>query len=100
MRQTTLISILIVSVMATGCLNRNKQETTDQQCLRLVKKAEELQTQLAKTREKIVADQVANLITAAKIDQEHKNFPQCVDKSTRAIKLLDENAQLSLDNPR
>lgn len=98
MRYILIITLLMLSLFMTGCAKKGKQESIDSQCQRLIEKARELHAQEAKSRDKVLAEQVANLITAAKIDQEHKDFAQCIDKSTRAIKLLDNDAQLSLGN--
>jgi hypothetical protein len=66
------------------------------QCTRLLRQAQDLYQQQAHKRDKRIADQVANLITGAKIAQEHREFMQCLDKSGRAVKLLDPDTQLSV----
>lgn len=93
--QTVLIMTSLVLLIA-GCVHRTKQETMDTQCPRLITQAQALYSKQAKTRDKVIADQAANLITGAKIDQEHREYIQCMDKASRAIKLLDPNAQLSV----
>jgi len=70
------------------------------QCTRLLKQAQGLYRQQASKRDKRIDDQAANLITGAKIAQEHREFMQCLDKSGRAVKLLDPDSHLTvqLDN--
>jgi hypothetical protein len=93
--QTVLITTFLV-LLISGCVHRTKQESMDMQCPRLITQAQALYSKQAKNRDKLIADQAANLITGAKIDREHREFIQCMDKASRAIKLLDPNAQLSV----
>lgn len=96
MQYQTLLATTLLSLCMAGCIHRTKQEPMDAQCPRLIQQAQDLYSKHAKTRDKVVTDQAANLITGAKIDREHREFIQCIDKSSRAIKLLDPNAQLSV----
>ena len=92
----TLIVTALLSLSLAGCAHKPKYESMNVQCPRLIRQAQDLYSKNAKSRDKVIANQVANLITAAKIDQEHQEFTQCMDKSSRAIKLMDPDAQISV----
>lgn len=96
MRYLTLLATALLTLCTTGCMHRPNTEPTDVQCPRLIKQAQNLYASKAKSLDKVIADQAANLITASKIDQEHQEFIQCMDKSSRAIKLIDPSAQISV----
>jgi hypothetical protein len=96
MRSHTFIATMFLSLCMVACMRQTKNEPMDVQCPRLIKQAEEVYANQAKSRDKAIADQAANLITAAKIDREHQEYIQCMDKSSRAIKLIDPTAILSV----
>lgn len=96
MRFLTLIAITMLSLLMAGCVHRTKMQPMEEQCVHLMKQAQELYRLQAKTRDRRIADEAANLITGAQIAREHQEFMQCLDKSGRAIKLLDQNAKLSV----
>ena len=98
MSYPTLFATVFLSLCLAGCAHR-KPESMQAQCPRLITQAQELYSKQARSRDRVVADQAANLITGAKIDREHHEFIQCIDKSSRAIKLLDPNALLSAQDP-
>lgn len=96
MRYQTFIATALLPLCLAGCLRQPKTESMDVQCPRLIKQAQDVYTNKARNQDKTIADQAANLITGAKIDQEHQEFIQCMDKASRAIKLIDPNAELSV----
>lgn len=96
MRYPPLIALLFLVLPLNGCLHRTKQEPVDVQCARLLTQAEGLLQQQADKHDKRVRDQSANLITSAKIAREHHEYLQCLDKSARAVKLLDPDSRLSV----
>jgi hypothetical protein len=96
MRYLTFITFAILLLSLAGCLRKTNTEPMSVQCPRLIKQAQDLYDSKAKSSDKAVANQAANLITGAKIDQEHQEFIQCMDKASRAIKLIDPSAVLSV----
>ena len=94
MRNPAGITLILLSLLITGCAHRPKLSASEAQCVRLTTQAQDLYQRQAKSPDKRTAEQVTNLITAARIDREQGDFIQCIDKATRAIKLLVLNAQL------
>jgi hypothetical protein len=96
MRFQSYLAFALLLLLMGGCAQRNKQDAVDAQCPKLIAQAQDLYGKLAKSRDKRATDQAANLITGAKIALEHREYIQCIDKSSRAIKLLDPNAVPSI----
>ncbi|MBI1422020.1 MAG: hypothetical protein GC149_01055 [Gammaproteobacteria bacterium] len=100
MRIQALLAFVTLNIALTGCAHRTKQVTVDAQCNRLITQAQELYQQKAQTLNQRIADAADNLITGAKIAMEHREFIPCLDKASRAIKLLDPDATVSVKNPQ
>ena len=91
MRLCTISGICLCLIMAlanNGCKRMLKEEPLDLACNKSIQSATTL---LEKTRtqlEHYQLQQIENLITAAKINQQHQEFPACHDKAQRALQLL------------
>jgi len=89
-RNILTVCLLISLVLPAACA-RKKAATENQSCQQQIAQAEaELQTKTA-TLTKSQNSIISNLITAAKIHQQHKEEMLCVEKVQRAITLLAEH---------
>lgn len=96
MRYLILLTLVFPIWSLSGCAHRTKRATIDLQCTRLLNQALQLQHKQANKARDYIAVQAANLITGAKIAREHRAYMQCLDKSGRAVKLLDPDAKLAV----
>jgi hypothetical protein len=96
MQNKILFVCALLPACLVGCLRASKPAATDVQCPQLITQAQSLYASKAKSLDSVIAEQAANLITAAKIDQEHQEFITCMDKASRAIKIIDPDAEISV----
>lgn len=83
-----LLFILSASLLLTSCAQRGKQEPIHVTCDRLISQATASLKQQDKTLGKEIREKITNLIQAARIEQQHRKFSNCVDKAERANSLI------------
>lgn len=88
-KNSLLICLLIFQFGVAGCA-RNKQADADQSCQQQISRAEQLQQQNAGTLDKGLNETITNLIVAAKIHAQHAQEMLCIEKSQRALTLLQD----------
>ena len=66
----------------------NKSQTIDLQCHSMIKMALSQHDEISKSLVRADNKLIANLITAARIQQQHGKFPDCIDKANRALVLI------------
>ena len=88
-KNTLLICLLIFQFCVVGCA-RNRQADADQSCEQLISRAEQLQQQHAGTLDKDLNGTITNLIVAAKIHAQHAQEMLCIEKTQRALTLLQD----------
>lgn len=91
-KNNLLICLLIFPFIVIGCAGNNHADP-EQTCKEQISRAEkQLQAQTGKL-DKALSDMISNLIIAAKIHAQHAEQVMCVEKSARALTLLqDETA--------
>lgn len=83
-----LILCLIISQLLVYSCARKKTLTSDELCTQQIKQAEAQQTTLTELDTKLKTI-ITNLITAAKIHQQHNEHMLCLEKIQRALTLQD-----------
>jgi len=96
MRHLILSVMALLLVLLTGCANRHKMPNLENLCLRQLSQAQNLFRQPAKDRDNRITDLANNLIIGAKMAREQHEYSQCIDKSSRATKLLNPDAKLAV----
>lgn len=84
-----LICLFIFQFSGMGCA-RNKQADGNQSCQQQISRAEQLQQQHADTLDKGLNEAITNLIVAAKIHAQHTQEMLCIEKTQRALTLLQD----------
>ena len=91
-RSISLCLCLSLLALGPGCAPRHKPTPVDIQCDNAIKAA---QARYAAAQASLEGSQrgeiVANLITAARIEQQQAHFINCLDKARRASQLIDDN---------
>jgi hypothetical protein len=83
------IYLLIFPFVVIGCAG-NKHVDAEQTCKEQISRAErQLQAQTGKL-DKALSDMINNLIIAAKIHAQHAEQVMCVEKTARALTLLQD----------
>jgi hypothetical protein len=90
-KNTLLICLLIFQIAITGCA-RNKQAEADQSCQQQISRVEQLQQQHADALDKGLNETINNLIVAAKIHAQHAQEILCIEKTQRALTLLEDSS--------
>jgi hypothetical protein len=85
---TGLCLCLCVALMNNGCKRMVKEEPLDLACNKSIQGTTSLLGEVREQLEKNQLGQIENLLTAAKIDQQHQKFAECHDKAQRARLLL------------
>ena len=84
--RTALLFFLALSLVV-AC-SRQRTVRLDIQCDRDIKSASRQLNDETNTFDKATRTMIQNLILAAKIQQQHGKFPDCIDKAQRALTLL------------
>ncbi len=90
-KQTTLALLILILVTSTSC-SRNKVLPVHEQCSKDIEQVSQLLKQKSKSYNKTETNRIQNLVTAAKIQQQHERFNVCVDKMNRALTLMNADA--------
>ena len=83
---------LMLSLMLGACAKGNKTLSTQNECKQLLQQADERYNAQRSKIDEAQAARIANLIKAARIDQEHADYTACLDKTSRALLLADQSA--------
>jgi hypothetical protein len=94
------LALLCLPFLLLGCAHRAQTTSPDARCQQLIAQVEQAQNTGSGNLDKRVTLQIRNLITGAKIDFQQRQFIQCLDKSSRALKLLDNNAHTTPENAK
>ena len=86
-----VIALALLLVITPACVKKNRAIPLHKQCSDGIREVTELHSKNSSDG-KSVAQQALNLITAAKIQQQHEQYAQCIDSITRARVLLENNA--------
>ena len=90
-----LYRVLIVTcacLLLSACLRASKPQTMDTRCTQALDTARQLYRNKAKTTEVPARALAEQLISAARIARQQQKYVNCLDKSSRAINLLDTSA--------
>lgn len=93
MRRALIITELLclfILFSQSACVRKAYEEPLDVTCAQSLKIAQQQLAALRNKLDKEEALQLENLITAAKIEQQHKKFPVCADHAQRAVILLEQ----------
>ena len=86
---TGLSLCLCIALSGSACKRVvKKDEPLEAACNKSIKNAATLLDAARAQLEKYQINQIENLLTAAKIEQQHQQFAECQDKAQRAIHLL------------
>lgn len=85
---TGLCLCLCVTMLNSSCKRMLKEEPLDKACNNSIQETTRLLGQLHEQLDKNELGQIDNLITAAKINQQHQKFAECQDKAQRALLLV------------
>jgi len=90
--RTALFFFLTLSLVVSCA--RQRTVRLDIQCDRDIKSASRQLNDGTNTFDKATRRTIQNLIQAAKIQQQHGKFPDCIDKAQRALTLLKVDPQM------
>lgn len=87
---SALLLCLLLAVTLSGCKRLVKEETLEVACDKSLKNAQTLLAEHQGKLDKTEATTIENLLTSAKIDQQHLHYATCHDKASRAVQLLEQ----------
>lgn len=87
---SALILCLLLAATLPGCKRLVKEETLEVSCDKSLKNAQGLLAGHHDKLDKTEATAIENLVTSAKIDQQHLHYATCHDKASRAVQLLEQ----------
>ncbi len=95
MRLTTITGLslcLFIALNASACKRMvKKDEPLEAACNKSIKNVSTLLGESRAQLEKNQISQIENLLTAAKIEQQHQQYAECQDKAQRAQILLQQH---------
>lgn len=96
LKKTLFIYLLICQLAVLGCA-RKKEATVEQSCTQQTAQAEQLQQGKTASLDKKLNETIRNLIIAAKIHAQHAQYILCIDKTQRALSLLENTASVKTE---
>ena len=92
-RYTPRLSFIVLLALLVGlgaCAKRNKLVSSQTECPQMIKQADELYSARRAQLDKTQSARIANLLEAARIDQELGQHAACLDKASRAMLLVNQ----------
>jgi hypothetical protein len=91
MRVSTITGLCLcvcVTLLNSSCKHMVKEEPLDKACNNSIQETTTLLEQRREQLDKTQLSQIDNLLTAAKIHQQHQKFAECQDTAQRALLLV------------
>jgi len=89
-RQTLFAFIVLILATSSSC-SRHKIPPVNERCANDIEQVNKILEEKSRSLSKADTQRIQNLIKAAKIQQQHRRFNNCVDKMNRALTLMKED---------
>jgi hypothetical protein len=86
--KTNIVLYILLALSFSACA-KHRAVPMDIQCDEYIKTANNYLLNNGENFDKATRNKITNLIQAAKIQQQHGEFANCIDKAERALSLLD-----------
>jgi len=91
-KHTSLALLVLILAVSNSNCSSHKKLPVPEQCDTDIEKVSQLLKEKSKTYNKADTQRIQNLISAAKIQQQHGRFIDCTEKMNRALTLMNADA--------
>ena len=92
LKKLVIINLSLSLLTVLGCAGR-KAATVEQTCKQQTTQAEQQQREKISILDKKLNETITNLIIAAKVHKQHSQYVLCIDKTGRALSLLESTTK-------